>query len=84
MLSQDNEGDGDKLSKLLAVKLAAATANAASAETKALQSAEAYAKEVRQHAQESNYMLWTTLTREQAKRRENHDRIEMMKGPVRV
>lgn len=59
-------------------------APSATAEARAMETAEAYAKSVRQAAQESNYMLWTSLTREQAKRRENHDRLEMMKGPVRV
>jgi hypothetical protein len=83
-LLSHNETESDKLAKLLAVKLASATAENREAEHRALESAESYVRDVTLQAQESNYMLWSTLAREQAKRRENHDRIELMKGPVRV
>ena len=41
-------------------------------------------RKLAEHATESNYTLWSTLAREQAVRRDQHDRLLMQDGPVRV
>ena len=76
--------DSEALTRTLAAKLADANVDKASAELRARQEVRAEVDRLVMHAQESNYRLWASLTREQALRREEHEKLESTKGPVRM
>jgi hypothetical protein len=79
-------GDRDPatVSKVLAGKLVAATSAQVSAEVRAIHSVDHKLRKLAQTAQESAYTLWSTLSREQALRREQHDQLLLQNGPIRV
>ena len=81
---QHNEDSRDKVARVLASKLAAATSAQVSAEIRAIQTVDYKVRKIAEKASESNYTLWSTLAREQAMRREQHDRLLLQDGPVRV
>ena len=76
--------DAERTAHDLTLRLADSYTHAAQADTRAKQAADARVRHVVMHAQESNFTLWAALSREQELRREGHDRLEMMRGPVRV
>ena len=77
-------GDAGQGVQALATKLAAVSSNAATAELVGIQGVNERAWLTAQHTSESNSRLWTSLAREQALRRQQHDRLLMMGGPLRV